>query len=95
MYILLALIAACAIGIGVHFLIPDRDLRGVAVVPAVATAASAAIYTIMQWAGVAESSVWLWLASIVGAVAIAAVTGVVVTRRRRASDAAERAALGI
>ena len=72
MFILLALIAACSLGVAVHYLMPHRDLRGVAVAPAVATAASAAIYTVMQWAGIAESSIWLWLASILGAVAIGA-----------------------
>ncbi|MGO2745807.1 hypothetical protein [Microbacterium sp.] len=95
MYILIALIAACALGIGVHYLIPDRTLRGVAVVPGIATAASAAIYTIMQWAGVSEGNGWLWLASVVGALVIAAAVGVALTASRRRSDASKRAALGI
>ena len=42
MYILLALIAACVLGVIVHFAIPHRDVRGVALVPAVATAVAAA-----------------------------------------------------
>ena len=95
MYILLALIAACALGVAVHFLLPDRPLRGVAVVPAVSTASAAAVYTLMQWPGVGEDSVWLWLASIVGSVVIAAVVGLTITLARRRSDAAKRAALGI
>jgi hypothetical protein len=95
MYILLALIAACALGIAAHYLIQNRELRGVTVVPAVATASSALIYTIMQWTGVGEDSVWLWLASILGAVVIAAVTGIALTASRQRSDAAKRAALGI
>ncbi|WP_298036816.1 hypothetical protein [uncultured Microbacterium sp.] len=95
MYILLALIAACALGIGVHYLIPNRELRGVALVPATATAASAAIYTIMQWSGMSQTNGWLWLASIVGSLAIAAVVGVVLTRRRQTEDAEKKAALGL
>ncbi|WP_194422049.1 hypothetical protein [Microbacterium abyssi] len=95
MYILLALIAACALGIGVHYLLPHRDLRGVVVVPAMATAASAIVYTVMQWAGVGQDSGWLWLASIVGAVALAGVAGFALTASRHRSDAAKRAALGI
>jgi peptidoglycan/LPS O-acetylase OafA/YrhL len=95
MYILLALIATCALGIGVHYLLPHRSLRGVALVPAIATAASAVIYTIMQWAGVSEGNGWLWLASIVGALLIAAVAGLLLTQKRLASDAAKKAALGI
>jgi len=95
MYILLALIAACALGIAVHYLLPHRATRGVALVPAVATAAAAVIYTVLQWTGVGEDSVWLWLASIAGAVAIAAVAGFALTSSRRRSDAEKRAALGI
>lgn len=95
MYILLALIATCACGIGVHYLLPHRSLRGVALVPAIATAASAVIYTVMQWAGVAEGNGWLWLASIVGAVLIAAAAGALLTQNRRTSDAAKKAVLGI
>lgn len=95
MYILLALIATCALGIGVHYLLPHRSLRGVALVPAIATAASAVIYTIMQWAGVGQGNGWLWLASIVGALLIAAATGLLLTQKRLASDAAKKASLGI
>lgn len=95
MYILLALIAACALGIAVHYLVPRRNLRGVALVPAVATAAAAVIYTVMQWAGVGEGSIWLWLASVVGAVVLSGVAGYAVTEQRRRSDAAKKAALGI
>lgn len=95
MYILLALIAACALGIAAHYLVPRRHLRGVAMVPAVATAVAAIVYTAMQWMGVGQDSIWLWVASVVGAVVISVVVGYVVTDRRRRSDASEKAALGI
>lgn len=95
MYILLALIGACALGIAAHFLIGGRELRGVAVTPAIATAIAAVVYTSMQWAGVGEGSVWLWLASVLGAVVLASVATVALVAARRRSDAAARAALGI
>lgn len=95
MYILLALVAACALGIAAHFVIGGRELRGVAVTPAIATAAAAVIYTGMQWLGVGEDSVWLWLTSIIGSVVIAAGSTVAIVARRRRSDASARAALGI
>ena len=95
MYILLALIAACSLGVAVHYLLPKRDLRGVAVTPAIATAVAAAVYTLMQWAGVAESSPWLWLASIGGGVVLAALATLTISAQRTASDAAEKQALGI
>jgi len=94
-YILLALIGACALGIAAHFLIGGRELRGVALTPAIATAVSAVVYTGLQWAGVGEGSIWLWVASVIGAVAIAALATVAIVAARRRSDATAKAALGI
>lgn len=95
MYILLALIGACALGIAAHFLIADRELRGVALTPAIATAVSAVTYTGLQWAGVGEDSIWLWLASVLGSVIVAALATLAITGVRKRSDAESRAALGI
>lgn len=95
MYILLALIAACALGVVVHFTIPQRELRGVALVPAIATAVAAAAYTLGQWAGLKESSVWLWLIALGSAIVISAAAGVILTRVRSHGDAVRRAELGV
>jgi len=95
MYILLALIAACALGVALHYLLPRRDLRGVAVTPAIATAAAAAIYTILQWTGVGEDIVWLWVASIGGGLLIALLATQALSAVRTRRDAAEKLALGI
>lgn len=95
MYILLALIAACALGIAVHFVLPHRTLRGVVLVPAVAAAAAAVIYTLMQWSGIGEDNGWLWLASVGGAVIISAVFGYAITAMRQRADAEKKLALGI
>lgn len=95
MYILLALIGACVLGIGAHFLIGGRELRGVALTPAIATATAAIVYTGLQWAGVGEDSIWLWVASVIGAVAVAALATVAIVAARRRSDATAKAALGI
>lgn len=95
MYILLALIAACVLGVAVHYVIPHRDVRGVALIPAIATAVAAAAYTLGQWAGLAESSVWLWLIALGGAIVVAALSGVVLTRVRHHGDAVRRAELGV
>ncbi|GAA3927884.1 hypothetical protein [Microbacterium soli] len=95
MYILLALIAACSLGIGLHYLMPGRELRGVAVAPGVATATAAAVYTIMQWAGVGEDSVWLWVAAIGGGIVLAALLTLTLGILRARGDEKARAALGI
>lgn len=95
MYILLALIGACALGIAAHFMIGGRELRGVALTPAIATALAAVVYTGLQWLGVGEDSVWLWLASVLGAVVVAAGLTVAIVALRRRSDTTAKAALGI
>ena len=95
MYILLALIGACVLGIAAHYLIGGRELRGVAVTPAIATAVAALVYTGLQWAGVGEGSFWLWLASVLGSAVIAALATIVLVRVRTGRDAEARAALGI
>ena len=95
MYILLALVAACSLGIGLHYLLPKRDLRGVTVTPGIATALAALVYTGLQWAGVAESSFWLWLASIGGGLIVAALGTLAISAARTRSDADKKAALGI
>ncbi|KJQ53622.1 hypothetical protein [Microbacterium sp. SA39] len=95
MYILLALVGACALGILGHYLIGGRELRGVVVTPAIATAVSAIAYTGLQWLGLGEDSIWLWLASVLGAAAIAVVATLALVAARRRSDAEAKAALGI
>lgn len=95
MYILLALIGACVLGIAAHYLIGGRTLRGVAVTPAIATAVAAVVYTGMQWAGIGEDSVWLWLASVLGSGVVASLVTLAVVALRRRSDDEAKAALGI
>lgn len=95
MYILLALIAACSLGVALHFVLPRRELRGVAVTPAIATATTAAVYTIMQWAGVGEGDVWLWVASIGAGIALAAASAATITAQRTHHDAIAKQSLGI
>jgi hypothetical protein len=86
MYVLLALIGACILGIAVHFLLPHRHLRGIVVAPAIATVIAGVIYTAMQWAGVAESSGWLWAASIGGGVAASILLTYLLAVTRHAAD---------
>lgn len=95
MYIVLALLGACVLGVAAHYLIRGRELRGVALTPAIASALAGVIYTGMQWAGVRQDNVWLWLASVAGSTAIAVAATLTIVALRRRADASATAALGI
>ncbi len=95
MYILLAFIAACSVGIALHYSLPHRELRGVAVTPAISTAAAGILYTALQWAGLPPTSIWLWLTSVGGGIAIAAIATLVLVRTRSQADAESAAELGL
>lgn len=94
MYILLALIAAAALGVGAHFLLPSRDLRGSTVTPAIAVGVAAAVYAVLTWI-LGEASVWTWVLSIVLPIVTAVLATLALTARRTRSDAALREELGI
>jgi predicted small integral membrane protein len=90
MLIVLALVAAVAIGMALHFVLPLRPTRGVALGPLLDAAIAAAIYTSLTWLGVAESNPWLWAASILVPAVVTGVVLVVLSRARAAHDERER-----
>ena len=95
MLILLALIAGAVAGMAIHFTMAHRGDRGVVLAPAIGAATAGVLYTILQWAGLAEDNPWLWAVSILVPVAVAYLATLVVTRSRVAHDASERKRLGI
>ncbi|HEX5859167.1 MAG TPA: hypothetical protein VFY91_13770 [Microbacterium sp.] len=95
MLILLALIAGAVAGMALHFTLPHRSSRGVVLAPAIGAATAGVLYTILQWAGLAEDNPWLWVASILAPVAVTYVAVTVISRSRVAHDARERIRLGI
>jgi hypothetical protein len=90
MLIVLALVAAVAIGLALHFALPLRPARGVALAPLLDAAIAAVIYTSLTWLGLAESNPWLWVASILIPAAVTGIVLVVVSRARVARDERER-----
>ncbi|WP_433677036.1 hypothetical protein [Microbacterium gorillae] len=95
MYILLAVIGGILLGAAAHAMLPARASRGVVVSGALGGAAAAIVYTALTWSGVAESSVWMWVASLGAAIVVAVLGTVILTRQRLSHDAAEDARLGI
>lgn len=95
MYILLALIAAVAIGLGVHFALAGRERRGIALAPSIAGAASAVAYGVCTWAGLGEANVWTWVTSLVAAAVLSWTGTDAISRIRAARDAAAEKRLGL
>jgi hypothetical protein len=94
-YILLALIAAVAIGVGVHFALPHRERRGVALAPSIAGAAAAVAYGLCTWTGLGEANIWTWVISLVAAAVVGVAGTAAITRSRAARDEATARRLGL
>jgi len=92
MYILLALVAAIALGIALHYALPHRATRGVILTPGVAALVAAAVYAALTWLGWGEGNVWLWLVTLASAIVVPAVLTLILgaVRSRRDRDAQRR-----
>lgn len=95
MQILLGLIVGAVVGLAAHFLLPHRTTRGVALAPIAGAVASAVVWTALTWAGLGVDSPVLWIVAIIAPAATVFVLLPLLSRRRLASDASERARLGI
>lgn len=91
MQILLGIIVAAVVGVAVHFALPGKLLRGVALAPLVAAATGAVAWTALTWAGLATDNPWLWLSALVvpAVVTVPFILGLTSARTRH--DAAARA----
>lgn len=95
MEIVLALVFGAAIGAALHFALPQRPLRGVALAPVLGTVVAGLAWLALTWVGVGADTPWPWLASVIlpGLVTWAVVAALTAARTRH--DANERARLGI
>jgi len=93
--ILLAFIVGAVIGAALHFVVPGRTTRGVALGPIVGAAAAGLVWMILTWAGVGLDSPWLWLSAFVAPAVVTYPVLLILTRARTGHDARERARLKI
>jgi uncharacterized membrane protein YeaQ/YmgE (transglycosylase-associated protein family) len=93
--ILLAFIVGAVIGAALHFVVPGRSTRGVALGPIVGAAAAGLVWMILTWAGVGLDSPWLWLSAFVAPAVVTYPVLLLLTRARTGHDARERARLKI
>ena len=95
MQILLAFIVGAVIGAALHFVVPGRSTRGVALGPIVGAAAAGLVWMILTWAGVGLDSPWLWLSAFLAPAVVTYPVLLLLTRARTGRDARERARLKI
>lgn len=95
MYILLALVAAVAIGVGIHFALPRRTTRGVTLAPSIAGAVAAVAYGICTWTGLGEANALTWLITLVVAAVVSWFGTDAISRLRATRDAAAVKRLGL
>ncbi|WP_439592331.1 hypothetical protein [Microbacterium sp.] len=92
MQILLAFIIGAAIGMAIHFLVPDRGTRGVAVGPIVGATAAGLVWLVLTWAGVGIDTPWPWLSALIAPIVTWPVLAVM-SRLRVQGDARRKAEL--
>jgi quaternary ammonium compound-resistance protein SugE len=83
---LFAVLGGVLLGIGVFYVVPGKDKYGVAVLPAVAGAATAVVWAGLTWAGWKFDGGWIWIVALAAGVAASALTGSVLARMRSAAD---------
>lgn len=82
-------VVGAGIGVVLRYLLPGREAYGVALLPALGAAVTAALWAGMVWLGFTFDAGWIWLASLGGAAVASLVVALVLSRRRRAADARE------
>lgn len=88
MELLFVVVISAVIGAIVGFTLPGRASYGSALLPAVGAAVGAVIWVALLWAGLRFDGTWIWVASLGAAVLVPLASGIVLPRRRAASDAA-------
>lgn len=74
------------IGLILHYLLPDRHLTGLFLLPAVGAAATCAAWSASVWAGLKLDGGWIWVVSLGAATVASLAVGLLLPRARKISD---------
>lgn len=88
MEILFVVLAGIIIGIAVGAALPRRELRGIALVPAICGAAASIVWVALTWLGMAWNGGWIWVITLVLAAVVAAIGGQLLSVNRERADIA-------
>jgi hypothetical protein len=89
MEIVYVTVVGAGIGILLRYLLPGREVYGVALMPALGAAVTAATWAALTWLGWKADGGWIWLASLGAATLVPLVVALVLSKRRQAADARE------
>ena len=86
MELLFVTVIAAFIGLALRYLLPGRGSYGLFLVPAIAAAATAAIWVGLVWLGLRFDGGWIWVIALVGGSAITTVGTLLIVRARKVGD---------
>jgi hypothetical protein len=93
--ILLGIIVATVVGIAVHYALPGKLYRGIALAPLVAASVGAVVWTALTWVGLGVDNPLIWLAALAVPALVTVPVILAVTAARTRHDAEERQRLRI
>ncbi len=88
MEILFVVLAGVILGIAAGAALPRRELRGIALVPAIGGAAASIFWVALTWFGMAWNGGWIWVITLVLAAVVAAIGGQLLSVSRERADIA-------
>lgn len=86
MEIAFVIVLAAMLGFGVRYLVRGRTSHGLMLVPAIATAVSAATWAVLVWLGLTFDNGWIWVISLAAGVAAALIAALMLPGRRARAD---------
>jgi hypothetical protein len=86
MELLFVTVGGAIFGLGIHYLLPRRGLRGSALLSAIGALVASVSWAGLTWLHWKFDGTWIWVVSLVTAAIIPLVVGLILDRRRQASD---------
>lgn len=86
MEMLFAVLGGLFIALALHWALPHRDTRGVALLGAVGAAITAVVWSALTWLGWPFDGGWIWVVAIAAGPLVAIAVGLWLPRRRLQHD---------
>jgi len=88
MEILFVALAGIILGIAAGAALPRRELRGIALVPAIGGAAASIVWVALTWLGMAWNGGWIWVITLILAALVSVIGGQLLSVYRERADIA-------